>query len=248
MEGCLLRQRSPLVPAPADDPSWCAEALGTQNALPFTSGIIVRESVKTAYLKEPLVARIDQLASAPWWAARSTSVSLARNLVEYQKHLGPVLRCANSMMFIDPHLDPTRYGYREFGDLIVCAGRRTPAPMIEIHRVCYEGAGSGRELLSADEIERRFRTKLEGAIRAAGLHAQVFVWDDFHDRFLISNLIGISAGPASQRIRHHHGSEEYHALDSSRPRRSRRRAARVRPGEQAACVATPFSDQMTSAL
>ena len=29
-------------------------------------------------------------------------------------------------------------------------------------------------------------------LRAAGLRAEVFVWDDFHDRYLISNLIGIS--------------------------------------------------------
>ena len=29
-------------------------------------------------------------------------------------------------------------------------------------------------------------------LRAAGLKAEVFVWDDFHDRYLISNLVGIS--------------------------------------------------------
>ena len=30
------------------------------------------------------------------------------------------------------------------------------------------------------------------SLRAAGLQAEVFVWDDFHDRYLISNLVGIS--------------------------------------------------------
>ena len=29
-------------------------------------------------------------------------------------------------------------------------------------------------------------------LHAAGLQAEVFVWDDFHDRYLISNLVGIA--------------------------------------------------------
>ena len=30
-------------------------------------------------------------------------------------------------------------------------------------------------------------------ISAAGLRVEVFVWDDFHDRYIISNILGISA-------------------------------------------------------
>ena len=44
----------------------------------------------------------------------------------------------------------------------------------------------------ADSFKRRFREELADPLRAAGLQAEVFVWDDFHDRFLVSNLIGIS--------------------------------------------------------
>ena len=43
-----------------------------------------------------------------------------------------------------------------------------------------------------DYFERRFRDGLSGLLRAADLKAEVFVWDDFHDRYLISNLVGIS--------------------------------------------------------
>ena len=35
-------------------------------------------------------------------------------------------------------------------------------------------------------------TELGKPLRAAGLQAEVYIWDDFHDRFLISNLVGIS--------------------------------------------------------
>lgn len=194
-----LAQQNRLMPfpptlggAPADDSQWCREALGTHRVLPFTGGVIVTESVKAAFQNEPLVARIDRLANAPWWATRSSSVGLRRSMKEYLENLDPVLRCANSVMFIDPHLDPARPGYGEFAHLLEAAGRRSPAPAIEIHRVCYEGSGPNRVFHTNNNFERRFREALQASVRAAGLSVEVFIWDDFHDRYLISDLIGIS--------------------------------------------------------
>ena len=173
---------------PADDVAWCAEALATHIVTPLTGGIIATEPVKDLYRSEALVARIDRLNSAPWWQNRSTSVRLARSLTAYRQHLEPILRCANSLQFIDPHLDPIRPQYSEFADLLNGIG----APVVEIHRVCYYGAGSSREILDLDDWEEHFRTGLDASLRTADLQAEVFIWDDFHDRYLISNLIGIS--------------------------------------------------------
>ena len=182
----------PVLPdPPPDDQGWCAEALATHNDRALTGGIIVTETIKNAWAKEPLVARIDRLGSARWWAARSPSVALTRTFADYEKHLDPVLRCSNSLLFIDPHLDPARYQYREIGKLLALAGGRTPVPRIEIHRVCYEGSGRARQIRDDGYFEHRFREELADPLRAAGLQAEVFVWDDFHDRYLISNLIGI---------------------------------------------------------
>jgi len=197
-----LAQQNRLVPfqptvrdSPPDDPAWCQEALRTHRVVAFTGGVIVTEPVKAAFRAEPLVAPIDRLSSAPWWAGRSPSVSLHRSMADYLEQLDPVLRCANSLMFIDPHLDPARPGYRDFVQLLAAAGRRSPAPAIEIHRVCYEGSGPSRVFPMRDEaeyFERRFRDALQGSVRAPGLSVEVFVWDDFHDRYLICDLIGIS--------------------------------------------------------
>ena len=182
----------PVLPEPPpDDQGWGAEALATHNDRALTGGIIVTETIKNAWAKEPLVARIDRLGSARWWAARSPSVALTRTFADYEKHLDPVLRCSNSLLFIDPHLDPMKHQYREIGRLLALAGGRTPAPRIEIHRVCYEGSGRARQIMDHSYFEPRFRRELAGPLRAAGLQADVFVWDDFHDRHLISNLIGI---------------------------------------------------------
>ncbi len=194
-QGRLIQHRPVLPDSPRDNQSWCAEALETHASRPFSGGVIVTETVKAVYANEPLVSRIDRLSSAPWWAARSSSVQLSRTLADYQKHLDPVLRCSNSIMFIDPHLDPMKKGYGQFGALLALSGGREPVPTIEIHRVYYEGSGPDRKSPMDDDksyFERRFRDELASPLRTAGLRAEVFVWDDFHDRFLISNLIGIS--------------------------------------------------------
>lgn len=178
--------------APSTDVEWCSEALAAHAASPLSGGIIVTEMVKGAFAAEPIVGRIDQLPTTPWWASRSSSVRLVRRLPDYLLHLDSVLRCANSIMVIDPHLDPSRAGYRELGNLLRVAGRPDVAPSIEIHRVCYLGSGAARRILAPAEIESSFRGSLEAAMGAAGLKVDVFVWDDFHDRYLISNLVGIS--------------------------------------------------------
>ena len=194
-QGRLIQHGPELPNLPPDDKSWCAEALATHTTRPFSGGVIVTKTVKAGYANNPLVSRIDRLPSAQWWAARSPSVTLQRTLVDYQEHLDPVLRCSNSILFIDPHLDPAKRGYRDFGALLALSGGRNPAPTIEIHRVCYEGPIFDRQFPMDNDnsyFERRFRNALVGPLRTAGLRAEVFVWDDFHDRFLISNLIGIS--------------------------------------------------------
>lgn len=193
-QGRLVEFEPQLAGTPTDDKEWCAEALRTHGAVPLTGGVIATEPVKGAFPAEDRVARIDRLASTAWWSGRSPSVRLERSLSRYQEHLDPILRCANSLQFIDPHLDPAKGQYRELGDLLAFTGKRRPAPLIEIHRVCYEGSGPSRRFPMRDDsqyFEQRFRSVLEAPLRAAGLQAEVFLWDDFHDRYLISNLIGI---------------------------------------------------------
>ena len=176
---------------PADDQGWCAEALGTHQAFPFSGGVIVTEAVKAAYPHDPLVARIDRLGSAPWWSSRSPSVRPCRTTEDYTKHLDLTLRHSNSLLFIDPYLDPTKRQYQRFHELLLHAGNRTPSPLIEIHRVWCEGSGQSGEDVR-ESLVPNFRDGLENHLRSAGLQVKVFVWDDFHDRYLISNLIGLS--------------------------------------------------------
>ena len=174
---------------PISDQDWCAEALAGHGQKPLSGGVIATPPVKNAYPNEPLVERADRLSRAPWWTRRSASVRLDRKLADYQHHLDPILRCANSLLFIDPHLDPERLDYQEFADLLAAAGKRSPSPHIEIHRVCYVGSGRDRTF---PDFEPGFRNALASPLHTAGLRVRVFIWDDFHDRYLLSNLIGVS--------------------------------------------------------
>ncbi|MCY4027542.1 MAG: hypothetical protein OXH75_14690 [Acidobacteria bacterium] len=198
----LVPFRSELPAPPRDDRSWCAEALATHAASPFRGGVIVTESVKGDYVGEPLVARIDRLAGVRWWSERSPSVTLARTLAAYETHLDLLLRHSSLLVFIDPYLDPAERQYRHVRRLLTRAGNRSPTPTIEIHRAITEEQRPRRHLAdrrhqgqAADEgarIEHRFRDVLADPLRAAGLSAGVFIWSKFHDRFLLSNLAGVS--------------------------------------------------------
>ena len=85
----LIEFPAVLPAAPTDDPGWCAEALASHTQESLTGGVIVTQTVKDAYPRESVVERIDRLSGAGWWANRSPSVRLDRNLADYRLHLGP---------------------------------------------------------------------------------------------------------------------------------------------------------------
>lgn len=189
-QGRLVRRHSVLEQEPETDKLWCEEALASHQHVDM-QGVIVTERIIEAFGQEPLVAAINKLPNTPWWTSRSPSIRLRRILPEYLNALSLVLRHANSLMFIDPHLDPSRGQYADFAALLQAAGHRSPLPQIEIHRVCYHSAGPSRVFPGEEAFEQAFRDKLTRPLQAVGLVAEVFIWDDFHARYLISNLIGI---------------------------------------------------------
>lgn len=176
---------------PTNDTEWCDEALHTHRTEPL-QGVIVTDATAAPYKSNPVIAPIDRLTTTPWWTSRSQSLRLNRTLADYQTALRLVLRHANSIMFIDPHIDPTQQRYKDFLMLLRAAGHRMPAPKIELHRVCYIGSGASRRFPNLVDLEAEFRRELSAEVTSVGLTVEVFVWDDFHDRYVISDLVGIS--------------------------------------------------------
>jgi hypothetical protein len=97
-------------------------------------------------------------------------------------------------MVIDPHLDPTQGRYGDVLPLLLLAQGRQPVPLIEIHRVMYVGSGQNRQFIDTVGWENRFRNAWGTDLSAASLKVEIFIWDDHHDRYLISDLVGIEMG------------------------------------------------------
>ncbi len=194
----LIEQRRlrPSMPAskiaPTNSSEWCQEALASHDS-DSLDGIISSDSTAREFRGKAknIVTSIEKLSNAQWWQGRrerGCSQRLCRNTSEYLQHLQRILSHANSFMFIDPHLDPSQPRYGEFLTLLQAIQRPDVAPLIEIHRVCYVGSPRVREF---PEWEERFRDNLDVPLKDVGLTIEVFIWDDFHDRYLITDIVGI---------------------------------------------------------
>lgn len=177
---------------PDNNFEWCEEALAAHDREHMNGGVIVTGDVKSKkeYESNDKVQKIDRLDKSSWWPkSDQTSIRLRRNLSDYKKNLDLVLRYSKSLTFIDPYLFPP--GNPNLAKLLEVAGNRNPSPEIEIH-CTLKGSKKNGEVLDLGNFKRMFRTELNKVLSNLGLSAKVFVWHDFHDRFLISNLIGIS--------------------------------------------------------
>ena len=184
----LRRAPSALPSIPSDPVEWGHEALESHKLDPLR-GIIAKPTVADS-LDSAVVTKFSSLAGCPWWLEScSPSRQLQRTTGVYLEHLRLFQQCANSLMFIDGNIDPSASNYSEFWQLLAACRRADGVqPLVEIHRKSYKGSGRNRQFPDWDEV---FRTHLEPRI-PAGLRVDVYIWSDFHDRYLISDLGGIS--------------------------------------------------------
>lgn len=187
----LVQSRAARPAAPQTDAEWCLEALASHERLPL-AGIIAGDAVAKQHETNPAVCAIGRLASAPWWTKRSSSVRLARTLADYRTALDPILRHANSLMFIDPFIDPTDvHQYGDMLQLLAALKSRSSKPLVEVHRAAWYGGGNDKRPRVKD-VADALTPRLQAVAQATGISVEVFLWDDIHDRYLITDLVGIS--------------------------------------------------------
>lgn len=167
---------------------WCKESVSVSELEPMT-GVIASHATKQDFPSNA-VASIEKLTGTTWWQARSASVTVDRKTNDYLRVLRRVLMQANSLMFIDPNLDPNSYNYREFVQLLNPIAQRAIKPRIEIHRSFCKGDGRARTLPTEADWRSGF-SELGQQLRTLGISAEIFGWDDFHDRYLIADVVGI---------------------------------------------------------
>lgn len=168
---------------------WCQESLSAHGIEPLT-GIIAAHATKQQFAQSE-VASIEKLTGTTWWQHRSPSVTVDRKTDGYLKVLNRALTQANSLMFIDPNLDPNSPNYREFHRLLMPLASRAVKPRIKIHRSFCRGDGPARTFPTQADWKARFML-LGNTLQSLNLTMEVFLWDDFHERYLITDIIGVS--------------------------------------------------------
>lgn len=185
-QGRLTQSPSCSPDEPGTAAEWCDEAIAS-NKLCAMQGVIADDATAALKRGESAVASISKLTQAEWWPKDGCSVELKRRTEEYLRHLRPILSHSNSLMFIDPHLDPSLPRYQGFCEILRAIGENSRKPPIELHRVVFSGGGQ----LDRAACHRMFQEDFSAVVKEAKLQVEVFVWDKFHDRYLISNLIGL---------------------------------------------------------
>lgn len=183
------------LPFPGNDHDWCEEALQSNESLPL-GGLVTTLDTAAHYPRtHALISPIGKLSSAQWWSRRGNSTRLCRNTVSYLEQLRIVLECSKSLMFIDPYLDPTSWNYREFIKILEALKELEDPQLIEIHRTAYVKEGKNEVTHDLDEWKIRFRDSFSDLVSKIDIKIKVFLWKkdkNMHDRFLISDIIGIS--------------------------------------------------------
>ena len=176
---------------PACDADWCNEALASHGIQPLT-GIVATDATALPHAGTAVVSAVGKLANAAWWTARSPSLRLNRALIDYECALELALRHANSLMLVDPYIDPTdRHQYGDLLRILAKLQHRSVKPLVEIHRAAWYGAGNDKRPKVPDVVAALL-PGLTATAKTTGTSFEVFLWDDIHDRYLVTDLIGIS--------------------------------------------------------
>lgn len=197
-----LKKEKRLFAAPATQNSspesyidWAREALSShkQDAV---SGIIASPLTQKKLIDEGTIASGDKSVIAPieeldetnWWKNRF-SFGVQRTTNDYLKHLNLILYRAKSIMFIDPYFDPLKPEYQAFNLILQKLKRPQGKIRIEVHLFC--DFKDGTEQVYQDSYYR----ELGQVIKQYQLKVKFFLWKGkFHDRYIISNLVGIMSG------------------------------------------------------
>ena len=174
---------------PASDLEWCKEAIGSARENPGLTGIITLESTIQALTdqesshQEEMLAAMNKVPSAQWWPQTKSAIRLHRRTGEYLKHLALTLECSTHVAFIDPNINPSKRGYDRFLELILRANNEA---IIEIHRGLFDGNGSQKR-----KMDREIFGEWNTVLRKHDRKVEVCLWPEIHDRYLITNLVGI---------------------------------------------------------
>ena len=175
---------------PANEKQWLYEAQAF-HATCACGAIITHSSLAKEETSDEMVCSIEEINQTKWWVSRSPSKTVPRTTKGYMEAAALVLKHANSIMFIDAYVDPLAHNYREFPSLLLTAGVGGRKPLIEIHRASWRKIQGKIQVQQLGQWMADFEAWSQ-RLKQADLGADVFLWEKIHDRYLITDLIGIN--------------------------------------------------------
>lgn len=179
---------------PQDTLGWVQEAVASAGQL-LVSGIIACQNGKDQTQDQPLVTDIAKCPTSAWWTegVMRNSWMLGRNATDYSRHIEPLMRCANSLAFYDPYLDPSESRYAYLPTIFEPVRHRSEKPTVEFHRIVFKGSGQNRQIFDQRTLEAAF-VPLSQELKRLGVTAKVYVWSNDHNRYLLTDLGGFQFG------------------------------------------------------
>jgi hypothetical protein len=188
----FIKREKYLTNTPITDKEWIIEALEVIKNINKIDNIFISAAHHSQFKRQnSKIHSIENIHLSNFWQNRSCSKRLLLNTIDYINTLELILVNSNSIMFIDPYLDPSpARPCKEFIDILRFIMNNTikSSVSIEIHLKLNHNDGDNNKISDWEKIfSKNIFSKVNNKLRI-----KVFIWDNFHDRYLISDLIGIS--------------------------------------------------------
>lgn len=193
LNGRVVLAAAQMAGFPTAEGDWLAEALASHAAEPKITQFFGTDefcaSLKAADHKD-LPRGISKMPFCLPFSGGGCSIKVKRNIDAYIDVLRPLIKYSRSLMFIDPYLDLSAPNYKDFLNLLQTIASINPGADIELHRQIKPAHGG--QIRTASAWKQSFDQVISADPDLKKLSIKVFIWDEFHDRYLVSNLMGIS--------------------------------------------------------
>jgi hypothetical protein len=172
---------------PSDPISWTREAVSSHRGGAPVCSILACAAVKRVFADE---ATVEDLADTDEWTEKVNRRSWLPplNAEEYLSLMRPVVSNARHLKLVDAYFNPRSSTYADFTGglvtLITHRSQRLAKPVMEFHS---GHLSEDKRLMPQQEVRDRY-APLSSALRDLGLTADVTIWSDLHDRYLLTDL------------------------------------------------------------
>jgi hypothetical protein len=207
----LVRREEYASVVPRDPLAWCHEALADHRADPVEA--IIAGNDTASKCKEPVVRSIDEVLDRGDEFRPARSLRVLQQLNDQARCLHGVLTHARWVALIDPYLDPEHRDYSHIPQLLKSA--RNARKDLQLHREAKYGPTRESRVITKENDWRQIFGKWDAEFRREGLSVQVFIWGDFHNRYLVSNLASLKLGKGFGVSRDPKAFDHWARLDSN---------------------------------